>query len=377
MQGIAAFPDTIVPRFVDVPEPPSAGACHVLCRTLELGVCGTDREILHSARPMTPAGDGFLVLGHECLARVESLGEGAEALMPATSSDGALRPLAVGDLVVPTVRRPGPNRRPRRLDMQPMGNYTERGIVEQHGFSTPWWTEQPEFLLRVPAELRALAVLAEPLSVAEKGVNEAILVQTARLEPGVWQSPCEAKGGINGPPPRVLVTGLGPIGFAGAIASLARGWPTTVYGRDKPDTFRAQLVEQLGAKYLSADATDLDPKDVEADGYELILECTGSDDVMVASAASLVSCGVLVWLGSTRRPKRMMRDGVLRNHIHLGTVNSAARDFRDALVHLAQFQKTRPAALAALVTARVPPRDALWHYENREPQGIKTVVMYA
>lgn len=373
MQGIAAFPDTIVPRFVDVREPAGAGARHVLCRTLELGVCGTDREILHSARPMSPAGDGFLVLGHECLARVESLGEGTEALLPAASSDGAARPLAVGDLVVPTVRRPGPQRRERRLDMQPMGSYTERGIVEQHGFSTPWWTEQPEFLLRVPAELRDLAVFAEPLSIAEKAINEALLLQTARLEPDVWQNP----------PPRVLVTGLGPIGFAGVIAAVARGWPTTVYGRDKPDTFRARLVEQLGAKYLAADAVDLSPSDVETNGFELILECTGADDVMVATSALLVSCGVLVWLGSTRRPKpiehnvaRMMRDGVLRNHIHLGTVNSAARDFRDALVHLAQFQKTRPTALAALVTARVPPRDALWHYENREPQGIKTVVMY-
>jgi len=373
MQGIAAFPDITAPRFVDLPEPTCAAPAQVLCRTLELGICGTDREILHSAHPMTPAGEGFLVLGHECLARVESLGNGASSLNSIPAVDGSNRPLAVGDLVVPTVRRPGPYRQQRRLDMQPMGAYIERGIVELHGFSVPWWNEQPEFLLRVPESMRSLAVLAEPLSVGEKGINEALAVQASRLGTEVWKSV----------PPRVLVTGLGPIAMTGVIATVARGWPTTVYGRDKPDSFRAQLVEQLGAKYLPANSTDLAPQDVEADGFDLILECTGADDVMVAASATLASCGVLVWLGSTRRPKpiehnisRMMRDGVLRNHIHLGTVNASPRDFRDALLHLAQFQASRPAALSALITARVPPADALWHYENREPQGIKTVVMY-
>lgn len=33
-------------------------------------------------------------------------------------------------------------------------------------------------------------------------------------------------------------------------------------------------------------------------------------------------------------------------------------------------------AVAALITRRVRGEEALWHYEHREPQGIKTVVMY-
>ena len=32
--------------------------------------------------------------------------------------------------------------------------------------------------------------------------------------------------------------------------------------------------------------------------------------------------------------------------------------------------------LDRLITARVPPQDALWHYEHRQPQGIKTVVEF-
>ena len=73
-----------------------------------------------------------------------------------------------------------------------------------------------------------------------------------------------------------------------------------------------------------------------------------------------------------------MRDGLLRNHIHLGCVNAAPRDFHDALAHLGQLAKDRRAGLlTALITARVRPEDSLWHYEHRQPQGIKTVLMYA
>ena len=74
MRGIAAFKNTAVPGFVDAPEPAEPAAGQVLCRTLELGVCGTDREILLSQQPWTPAGSDHLILGHECLARVEAIG---------------------------------------------------------------------------------------------------------------------------------------------------------------------------------------------------------------------------------------------------------------------------------------------------------------
>ena len=53
--------------------PPAPAAGEALCRTLELGICGTDREILHSAAPWTPVGEAHLILGHECLARIEDV----------------------------------------------------------------------------------------------------------------------------------------------------------------------------------------------------------------------------------------------------------------------------------------------------------------
>jgi hypothetical protein len=61
----------------------------------------------------------------------------------------------------------------------------------------------------------------------------------------------------------------------------------------------------------------------------------------------------------------------------VGSVNTAPRDFQDALAHLQLLAKDRRAELTAILTARVRPEEALWHYEHREPQGIKTVLMYS
>src|SRR5260221_746246 len=105
MLAIAAETGSSRPVFVDVASPPDPMAGEVLCRTLELGVCGTDREILKSAKPWTPAGEERLILGHECLARIEAVGNG-------------VADYGIGDLVVPVVRRPLPGQR-RRVDLLP------------------------------------------------------------------------------------------------------------------------------------------------------------------------------------------------------------------------------------------------------------------
>ncbi|HEX5103958.1 MAG TPA: zinc-binding dehydrogenase, partial [Pirellulaceae bacterium] len=278
----------------------------------------------------------------------------------------------IGDLVVPAVRRAKPGQT-RRLDYLPLGAFTERGIWSEHGFSQPLWLDRPEHLYRAGAGIEDLAVFAEPLAVAEKGVNEAHTLQRARLGEACWTKM----------PPRVLVTGMGPIGFAAVIACVARGWPVTMYGRDPDDSFRARLVQEFGAEYVPQERINFDQPDVEATGVDLVLECTGSDEVMLATSGLLRSCGILVWLGSTRLPRpkphnveKLMRDGLIRNHLHVGCVNAAPRDFRDALAHLAQLKSRFGSQLAALITARVRLEDSLWHYEHRQPQGIKTVIEY-
>lgn len=365
MHGIAAFPGSTLAQWVEVPEPGRPAAGEVLCRTLELGICGTDREILEAGEPFTPPSEPFLVLGHECLAEVVEVGAGVEWPRP-------------NDLVVPVVRRAAAELGPR-VDMLPPGTYTERGIVAEHGFSLPLWIDYPRHLFAVPASLRPFAVLTEPVAVAEKGINEALLLQHARFETAAWHEK----------PPRVLVTGMGPIGFAAVLAARARGWPTTLYGRDADDSPRVATARLFGAEYLSESQARFtrfagDHEAAQAEGYDLLLECTGSESVLVDAAAAVAPGGVLVWLGSLRttQPRelqvaRMMRDSLLRNHLHLGCVNAAPRDFRDALWHVQWWSERAPKALNSLVTQRVAPRESLPFYQRRPPHSIKSILDFA
>jgi glucose 1-dehydrogenase len=360
MRAIAAEYGSSKPRFVEVSQPGDPQSGEVLCRTLELGICGTDREILLSQKPWTPDGERHLILGHECVARVEAVGLGVDGF-------------GVGELVLPVVRRALPGHT-RRVDLLAFGAFVERGIVREHGFSQPRWIDRAEHLLKVPAEIVDLAVLAEPLACSEKAVNEATLLTRARIGADAWS---------DSQPPRVLVTGMGPIGFTAVLAAVARDWSVTMFGRDEPSSFRAALVERLGGRYVPLHAGIEAVSDVERDGYDLLLECTGSDDLLLAAAGTVRSCGVFAWLGSNRAPKaklqsvdKLVREGLLRNHLHVGCVNAAPRDFRDALTHLGELAQQRRTELAAMITARIRPDEALWHYEHREPQGIKAVLVY-
>src|SRR2546425_12261272 len=119
MFAIAAAIGSTRPTMIDVASPRGLQHEEMLCRTLELGVCGTDREILNSSRPWTPPGEDRLILGHECLARIEAVGPGVSGYQP-------------GDLVVPVVRRALPGQT-RRVDLLPFGAFVERGIVREHG----------------------------------------------------------------------------------------------------------------------------------------------------------------------------------------------------------------------------------------------------
>src|SRR5438552_4820978 len=80
-------------RLIEHPEPMRTAEDHVKIRILEVGVCGTDREICEFKFGEPPPGSDHLVLGHEALGEVMEVGSAVERLRP-------------GNLVVPMVRLP-------------------------------------------------------------------------------------------------------------------------------------------------------------------------------------------------------------------------------------------------------------------------------
>jgi threonine dehydrogenase-like Zn-dependent dehydrogenase len=181
----------------------------------------------------------------------------------------------------------------------------------------------------------------------------------------------------------VLITGQGPIAFAAALVCRDAGWAVTMTGRDEPDAFRARAAERLGARYRRQASLESPPDDVEASGFDLVLECTGSDEVMLLAARWLASCGVMAWLGSTRQPQpairdvaTLMREALIRNNLLVGCVNAAKRDFEAALGCLRSWRRRDRDGLQTVITKRVALDEAVRHFAQRERQGIKTVVTY-
>ena len=72
MRAITVSPGTPhSARLEDVREPAESDGS-VLVRSLALGVCGTDREILNGSYGFAPPGQQRLILGHESLGVVEA-----------------------------------------------------------------------------------------------------------------------------------------------------------------------------------------------------------------------------------------------------------------------------------------------------------------
>src|SRR3954471_22168751 len=128
----------------------------VLVRVLRVGVDGTDKEINAAEYGAAPEGYDFLTIGHENFGRVEAVGPNVTELSP-------------GDYVVATVRRRGSSIYDQigTYDMTTDEVYFERGVSRRHGYLTEFYVDDPEYIVKVPECLTEIAVIAEPLSVAE------------------------------------------------------------------------------------------------------------------------------------------------------------------------------------------------------------------
>src|SRR6202035_4331424 len=96
MKSVAVFRQTKEVKLIEKALPGLTEPDQVLLRVLDVGICGTDREICSFEYGTPPAGDDHLVIGHESLAEIVQVGSAVERF-------------AVGDLVVPSVRRPCPD----------------------------------------------------------------------------------------------------------------------------------------------------------------------------------------------------------------------------------------------------------------------------
>lgn len=369
MKAVAVVPNKKELRVVDHPMPQISGANQIKVQTLDVGICGTDREICTFVYGSPPEGDDYLVLGHESLGRVVDVGENVTQIK-------------TGDLVVPSVRRPcsNPNCNPCRHDKQDYcinGQFTERGIKEVHGFMTEYYVDDEKYFTHVPEDLRELAVMAEPLTIAEKGLAQAYAVQQ-RL-PWVCTEPGKPKGhGL-----RAVVLGAGPIGILGAMKCVVEGFDTYVYSRSKAPNPKAELIQQIGAKYFSK--YDMSPQELaeEVGNIDLVYEAVGGSEVAFEVLQVLGTNGIFIFTGIPAPETRLeidsdilMRRIVLENLAIVGTVNADRQAFEDAIADLAEFKKRWPETIKNVISGRFSIED---HEELLvgKSQGIKNVIAFS
>ena len=92
----------------------------------------------------------------------------------------------------------------------------------RHGFMAEYYVESPQWLNKIPKNIADIGVLLEPMSVVEKGIDHAFLLQR-RLE---WK------------PKTGLVLGGGPIGLL-AAAVCARAASTRTWSGASPKRIAA------------------------------------------------------------------------------------------------------------------------------------------
>ena len=327
----------------EVPDPPlSYGS--VLVKALDLGICGTDFELMAGDYGWAPPDSDYLVLGHE------SLGEVLEA--PAASG------FSKGDLVVGIVRRPDPVPCVAcghgEWDMCRNGLYTERGIKERDGFGSEYWRIEPEYAIKLDARLRTVGVLTEPASVLGKAWDHISLIGARSY----WE------------PKTALITGAGPIGLLGALMAKQRGLAVHVLDR-VVDGLKPDLVKQLGGTYHSCQVKDIGFK------ADIIIECTGVTSVISQCMTQLAGDGILCMAGLSY-PGAMQsvdmgalnKEIVMSNQVMFGTVNANRKHWEMAEQSL---QKADPKWLAQLISRREP----LSQWQNaivRQPNDIKVVI---
>src|SRR6266511_61777 len=286
------------PKVTDIPN-----GRGVLVRVLRVGVDGTDKAINAGEYGQAPEGYDFLVIGHEGFGQVEAVGPNVTEVK-------------AGDYVVATVRRPGTSIYDviGTNDMTTDDTYFERGINLRHGYLSEYYVDDAEFIVKVPRGLKDVGVLLEPMTVVQKGITQAYEIQR-RLR--VWK------------PKRAAVLGTGTIGLLAALVLRLRGIEVVAFGRSAKPYLNAELVEELGAQYISTADMSVPDYAKQNGAFDIIFEATGFSPIVFDAMQSLAKNGVLVLSSVTGGDRtvevpadKINLQFVLGNKVMVGTGNA-------------------------------------------------------
>jgi threonine dehydrogenase-like Zn-dependent dehydrogenase len=176
------------------------------------------------------------------------------------------------------------------------------------------------------------------------------------------------------------VLGAGPVGLLGAMALINHEFETYVYSREPSPNPKSELLESIGAQYISAEKIAPEMLPQQLGNIDLVYEATGASSLSFEMIKYLGTNGIFVFTGVPGRKgpievdtDLMMRNLVLKNQVVFGTVNAGRDSFENSIRDVGIFAKRWPAAVRSLISGRFP-MDAYSDLLLGRVGGIKNVI---
>ena len=313
-----------------MPEP-RPGRTQVLVRPVEVGVCGTDREISEGWFGIAPAGEERLILGHELLGRVERDGHG----------------FARGDLVTATVRRSCGHCHAcadGAPDACGTGDYSR---ARDHAAA------------RLRRRARGRCRRAPRRRAGGAPRRSACWPSPRRSAPARSATRRRSADASRGGPAARSCSGAGAIGMLCTYFLRLEGLDVWTTALEPADSEKARLVAECGARYVPVGETPAAVLAEEVGGFDVVIVAAGSAQLSLDALAPAAPRRRRVSARHRRaRPRVALPgpvigvDAILGNRALLGSVNANVVDWHAAVEQLAAAQRRWPDALDRFVGLR-------------------------
>ncbi|VVC04007.1 Glucose 1-dehydrogenase [Candidatus Burarchaeum australiense] len=315
-----------------LPLPKITSPSQVLIRVQAVGLDGTDFSMVSHDKKDIADGREEIVIGHEMMGVVEEVGSGVISLRP-------------GDPVTMTVRRGcglcWPCKQ-GKSDYCLTGQYKERGLHKLDGFLTKYTVEEEAHVVKLSPGTEKYGILVEPLSIAEKALEQVRRVQS-RIPPACGHASHKWTRDHWGECKTALVIGAGTLGCLTAALLRMNGVTTFATSRTPEDSFKVRMLRKLGCDYMRVDEIGAGIEKVveqcQRDRHlDIIIEAAGASELALSIIPYMSRSSVYVLTGiprgeqlATMDTNKLLRHIVRYNQAIVGSVNSNRTHFEMAI----------------------------------------------
>ncbi len=315
-------------------EMPKITENEILVQVLELGLDGTDKEIGNGFYGEAPKNQKYLIVGHEAIGIIKQIGKNTKGF-------------EIGNYVVATVRRPDKciNCINGESDMCITNNYTERGIKGKNGYFTEYYTENPDYLVKIPEEIKDIAVMLEPFSIAEKAIVQIFKIQN-RL---IWK------------PKTAVVLGSGTVGLFAAMILRLKGIDVICVDRTINNIIKNKIFSAFNITHINSTEIPISeiPKKLSKN-IDIVVELTGNPTVIYDAMSIISNNGVTCLLSVTGESymkniniAKLNYNTVLGNKLIFGSVNSNIKHFMQGVEDMKIINSKYPEILKSMITKKI------------------------